>query len=225
MPSWSASKGRFASFDSLITVLIEKLCEAGNVGEAKAFWKDMVYRSLEPEASAYDSMILGLSEQGNVAEGMQYLDTMLKSRLKPQNKTFERLIQYLFEANRLSYGMREVEWNGKWGVVATGKVSLLCLIGSEGCKGGKCRENDLLPSFTDVGLDWLALGCGRTLKSLEVVASAKITYVSLEAVGSYCRSLETLSLESEFICNKGLLSVAKGCPLLISLELLCSAQR
>ncbi|KAL2530453.1 F-box/LRR-repeat protein 4 [Forsythia ovata] len=76
--------------------------------------------------------------------------------------------------------------------------------------------------LTDVGLDRLALGCGRTLKSLEVAASAKITDVSLEAVGSYCRSLVTFSLESEFICNKGLLAVAKGYPLLISLELLCS---
>ncbi|KAL2530702.1 pentatricopeptide repeat-containing protein [Forsythia ovata] len=62
----------------------------------------MVDRSLEPAASAYDSMILGLSEQGNVAEGMQWLDTMLKSRLKPQKKTFERLVQYLSEADRLS---------------------------------------------------------------------------------------------------------------------------
>ncbi|KAL2506757.1 F-box/LRR-repeat protein 4 [Abeliophyllum distichum] len=104
-----------------------------------------------------------------------------------------------------------------------------CYVGDYGLAAvGKyfTRFEDLNTRFceglTDVGLVWLALGCGRTLKSLEVAASAKITDVSLEAVGSYCRSLETLSLESEFICNKDLLAVAKGCPLLISLELLCS---
>ncbi|KAL2530502.1 F-box/LRR-repeat protein 4 [Forsythia ovata] len=104
-----------------------------------------------------------------------------------------------------------------------------CYVGDNGLAAvGKyfTRFEDLNMRFceglTDVGLDRLALGCGRTLKSLEVAASAKITDVSLEAVGSYCRSLETVSLESEFICNKGLLVVAQGCPLLISLELLCS---
>ncbi|KAL2530437.1 Uncharacterized protein Fot_23038 [Forsythia ovata] len=76
------------------TVLIEKFCEARNVGETKAFWKYMVDRGVVLAVSAYDSMILGLSEQGNVAEEMQWLGTMLKSMLKPQKKTFERLVQF-----------------------------------------------------------------------------------------------------------------------------------
>lgn len=67
----------------------------------------------------------------------------------------------------------------------------------------------------------LALGCGKTLKSLGVAACAKVTDVSLEAVGSHCQSLETLSLDSEFIHNKGVLAVAKGCQLLKVLKLQC----
>ncbi|KAL2530607.1 putative pentatricopeptide repeat-containing protein [Forsythia ovata] len=76
------------------TVLIEKFCEAGNVGKTKAFQKDMVDRGVVPAVSAYDSMILGLSEQGNVAKEMQWLGTMLKSGIKLQKKTFERLVQF-----------------------------------------------------------------------------------------------------------------------------------
>ncbi|KAL2494314.1 pentatricopeptide repeat-containing protein [Forsythia ovata] len=188
------------------TILIEKLCEARNVGEAKAFWKDMVDRGVKPAASAYDSMILGLSEQENVAEGMQWLDTCLRAGSNHKR----RLLRDLFNIY-----LRLIGWGcyvGDNGLAAVGRYFT--------------RFEDLNMQFceglTDVGLDRLALGCGRTLKSLEVAASAKITDVSLEAVGSYCRSLETLSLESEFICNKGLLAVAKGCPLLISLELPCS---
>ncbi|KAG4381229.1 hypothetical protein GLYMA_15G101100v4 [Glycine max] len=43
----------------------------------------------------------------------------------------------------------------------------------------------------------------------------------MEVVGSHCRSLETLSLDSEFIHNKGVLSVIKGCPHLKVLKLQC----
>ena len=75
--------------------------------------------------------------------------------------------------------------------------------------------------LTDTGLIELAVLCGRTLKSLGVAACAKITDVSLEAVGSHCRFLETLSLESEFINNKGVLAVAKGCRSLKVLKLQC----
>ncbi|KAK4405656.1 F-box/LRR-repeat protein 4 [Sesamum angolense] len=73
--------------------------------------------------------------------------------------------------------------------------------------------------LTDTGLVRLVLGCGRTLRSLGVAACVKITDISLEAVGSHCRSLESLSLDSEIIQNKGLLAVAKGCSLLKVLKL------
>lgn len=75
--------------------------------------------------------------------------------------------------------------------------------------------------LTDTGLVELALGVGKSLKSLGVAACAKITDISMEAVGSHCRSLETLSLDSECIHNKGLLAVAQGCPTLKVLKLQC----
>ncbi|KAK4477981.1 hypothetical protein RD792_017246 [Penstemon davidsonii] len=103
-----------------------------------------------------------------------------------------------------------------------------CYIGDEGLAavGEYCnRLEDLNLRFceglTDIGLVQLALGCGRTLKSLGLAACVKVTDVSLEAVGSHCRSLETLSLDSDVINNKGMLAVAKGCRLLKVLKLQC----
>lgn len=75
--------------------------------------------------------------------------------------------------------------------------------------------------LTDKGLVELTLGVGKSLKSLGVAACAKITDISMEAVGSHCRSLETLSLDSEFIHNQGVLAVAEGCPNLKVLKLQC----
>ena len=75
--------------------------------------------------------------------------------------------------------------------------------------------------LTDKGLIELALGVGKSLKSLGVAACAKITDSSMEAVGSHCQSLETLSLDSEFIHNQGVLAVAEGCPHLKALKLQC----
>ncbi|KAH1208527.1 F-box/LRR-repeat protein 4 [Glycine max] len=66
--------------------------------------------------------------------------------------------------------------------------------------------------LNDIGLVELALGVGNALKSLGVAACAKITDVSMEV---------TLSLDSEFIHNKGVLSVIKGCPHLKVLKLQC----
>lgn len=103
-----------------------------------------------------------------------------------------------------------------------------CYAGDHGLAAvGECCKQleDLNLRFceglSDRGLIELAIHGGRTLKSLGVAACAKITDVSLEAVGSHCRSLETLSLDSEFINNKGVLSVAKGCRLLKVLKLQC----
>lgn len=75
--------------------------------------------------------------------------------------------------------------------------------------------------LTDTGFVQLAIGCGRTLKSLDVASFESLTDVALEAVGFHCPSLETLSLFSRFINNEGLLSVAIGCRLLKSLKLHC----
>ncbi|KAJ9700182.1 hypothetical protein PVL29_005822 [Vitis rotundifolia] len=103
-----------------------------------------------------------------------------------------------------------------------------CYVGDQGLAavGECCKElQDLNLRFceglTDRGLVELAIGCGKSLKVLGIAACAKITDISLEAVGSHCRSLETLSLDSEFIHNEGVLAVAEGCRLLKVLKLLC----
>lgn len=67
----------------------------------------------------------------------------------------------------------------------------------------------------------LTFGCGKTLKSLGIASCPKITDVSLEAVGSHCKYLEALSLDSNNIQNKGLVAIAKGCRLLKDLKLQC----
>ncbi|KAF2287798.1 hypothetical protein GH714_002762 [Hevea brasiliensis] len=103
-----------------------------------------------------------------------------------------------------------------------------CYVGDRGLAAvGKCCKQleDLNLRFcegvTDTGLVELAQGCGKSLKSLGVAACAKITHISLEAVSSYCKSLETLSLDSECMHNGGILSVARGCPSLKVLRLQC----
>lgn len=75
--------------------------------------------------------------------------------------------------------------------------------------------------LTDAGLVDLAIGCGKSLKSLTVAACARITDTSLEAVGSFCKSLETFSFDSENVRSKGILAIARGCPLLKRLKLHC----
>ncbi|CAN0856176.1 F-box/LRR-repeat protein 4, partial [Linum grandiflorum] len=103
-----------------------------------------------------------------------------------------------------------------------------CYVGDGGLSAvGKCckqlEELNLrfCEGLSDVGLIELAEGCGISLKTLGVAACAKITDKSLEAVGSHCKSLETLSLDSEFIQNDGVLAIAKGCPHLNVLKLQC----
>ncbi|KAL7186013.1 hypothetical protein ACSBR2_027881 [Camellia fascicularis] len=85
-----------------------------------------------------------------------------------------------------------------------------CYVGDQGAAAvGKCcrQLEDLNLRFckglTDTRLIVLAISCGKTLKSVGVAACAKLTNISLETIGSHCRSLEKLSLDSEFINNKG----------------------
>ncbi|KAM0046441.1 putative leucine-rich repeat domain superfamily [Helianthus debilis subsp. tardiflorus] len=80
-----------------------------------------------------------------------------------------------------------------------------CYVGDQGLGaiGESCKQLEALnlrfcEGLTDAGLVDLAIGCGKTLKSLGVAACAKISDVSLEAVGSHCRILETLSLDSVY---------------------------
>lgn len=103
-----------------------------------------------------------------------------------------------------------------------------CYVGDQGLAavGQSCKQlEDLNLRFceglTDAGLVELAHGCGKSLKALGIAACAKITDISLEAVGLHCKSLETLSLDSEFMHNKGVLAVAQGCPSLRVLKLQC----
>lgn len=72
-----------------------------------------------------------------------------------------------------------------------------------------------------MGLVELAISCAKSLKSLGIAACAKISDISLEAVGLHCKSLEILSLDSEFMHNKGVLAIAQGCPCLRILKLQC----
>nr|XP_023922352.1 F-box/LRR-repeat protein 4 isoform X3 [Quercus suber] len=103
-----------------------------------------------------------------------------------------------------------------------------CYVGDPGLAAvGQCCKwlEDLNLRFceglTDAGVIELALGCGKSLNTLGVAACAKITDISLEAVGLHCKSLETLSLDSEYVSDKGMLAVAKGCPLLKVLKIQC----
>lgn len=103
-----------------------------------------------------------------------------------------------------------------------------CYVGDQGLAavGQSCKQlEDLNLRFceglTDIGLVELAIGCAKSLKSLGIAVCAKITDVSLEAVGLHCKSLEMLSLDSEFMHNKGVLAVAQGCPSLRILKLQC----
>lgn len=92
---------------------------------------------------------------------------------------------------------------------------------------GQCCKNleDLNLRFcegvSDKGLVELAVGVGKSLKSLGIAACAKVSNITMEAVGSHCGSLQTLSLDSEFIHNEGVNAVAKGCPNLKALKLQC----
>ncbi|KAE8667966.1 F-box/LRR-repeat protein 4 [Hibiscus syriacus] len=103
-----------------------------------------------------------------------------------------------------------------------------CYVGDQGLAviGQCCKQLEDLnlrfcESLTDVGLVELATQCGKSLKSLRVAACGRITDKSLEAVGSHGKSLETLSLDSELISNKGIIAIAQGCPLLKVLKLQC----
>lgn len=76
-------------------------------------------------------------------------------------------------------------------------------------------------ALSDRGLTDLALGCGKSLKVLSIAACAKITDISLDAVGKHCKCLQSLSLDSEFVKDEGILAVAKGCLSLKALKLQC----
>lgn len=75
--------------------------------------------------------------------------------------------------------------------------------------------------LTDKGLAGLAKGCANSLRVLGIAACAWITDNSLKAVASHCSSLESLSLDSEFIKNEGIIAIAEGCQSLRALKLLC----
>ena len=103
-----------------------------------------------------------------------------------------------------------------------------CYVGDQGLAavGKCCKQLEYLnlrfcEGLTDVCVVELARGVGNSLKSLGITACAKITDTAMEAVGLHCKSLENLSLDAECIHNKGVVSVAQGCPALKSLKLQC----
>lgn len=106
-------------------------------------------------------------------------------------------------------------------------ISQGCYICDQGliAIGQYCKLQDLNLRFceglTDTGLVGLAQHCGRSLKFLGIAACAWITDVTLEAVAFHCSNLEILSLDSELVMNKGLISVAQGCRALKGLKLQC----
>ncbi|KAG6575027.1 putative protein phosphatase 2C 35, partial [Cucurbita argyrosperma subsp. sororia] len=104
-----------------------------------------------------------------------------------------------------------------------------CYVGDRGvaavgvfCKLLKDVNFRFCEGLTDVGLVELSRGCGKSLKSFGMAACAKITDVALEAVGMHCKYLESISLDSEVIHDKGVLSLAQGCTLLKVLKLQCT---
>ncbi|KAG2263326.1 hypothetical protein Bca52824_070405 [Brassica carinata] len=103
-----------------------------------------------------------------------------------------------------------------------------CFVGDQGLAavGEFCKQLEELnlrfcEGLTDVGVIELVIGCAKSLKSIGVAASAKVTDLSLEAVGSHCKLLEVLFLDSECIHDKGVVAVVKGCRRLKSLKLQC----
>ncbi|KAK6913854.1 Leucine-rich repeat, partial [Dillenia turbinata] len=103
-----------------------------------------------------------------------------------------------------------------------------CYVGDQGLAavGECCKQLEELnlrfcEGLTDGGLTELACSGGKSLKALSIAACARITDVSLKAVGSHCKSLESLSLDSDCINNEGIVAVAEGCPLLKVLKLQC----
>ncbi|CAL5183836.1 unnamed protein product [Lathyrus oleraceus] len=161
------------------------------------------------EDSDFDSLCLSDTGLAALADGFPKLEKL-------------RLI---WCSNVTSHGLSSLAWK----CVYLKALDLQgCYVGDQGLAAvGQCCKQleDLNLRFceglTDKGLVELAIGVGKSLKSLGVAACAKITDISMEAVASHCGSLETLSLDSEFIHNQGVLAVAKGCPYLKSLKLQC----
>jgi F-box/leucine-rich repeat protein 2/20 len=91
----------------------------------------------------------------------------------------------------------------------------------EGCKLLNNLNLRFVEGTTDAGLIGLVKNCGQSLVSLGVASCAWMTDASLRAVGSHCPNLEILSLEAERVKNEGVISVAKGCRLLKTLNLQC----
>lgn len=103
-----------------------------------------------------------------------------------------------------------------------------CYVGDHGlaavgqfCKNLEDLNLRFCEGVTDKGLIELAIGVGKSLKSIGIATCAKITDISLEIIGSHCPNLESLSLDSESIRDQGVVAVAQGCPSLKSLRLQC----
>ncbi|KAJ9537248.1 hypothetical protein OSB04_029981 [Centaurea solstitialis] len=103
-----------------------------------------------------------------------------------------------------------------------------CYFGDEGLEviGKSCKILQELnlrfnESITDRGFVALVNGCATTLKVLGIGACSKISDDSLEAIGSSCHALESISLDSESVYNKGVCAIFVGCPLLKKLSLNC----
>ncbi|GMP56676.1 hypothetical protein CsSME_00021076 [Camellia sinensis var. sinensis] len=150
----------------------------------------------------------GLKSIAEKCSSLRSLDLQKKGQGRNAQDCLRNLIDYNFDADFLS---EKGCYVGDQGAAAVGKC----------CRQLEDLNLRFCEGLTDTGLIVLAIGCGKTLKSVGVAACAKLTDVSLEAIGSHCRSLEKLSLDSEFINNKGILAVAKGCRLLKVLKLQC----
>lgn len=112
-----------------------------------------------------------------------------------------------------------MKYSLKMQVCYIGDAGLIAI--GEGCKLLRKLHLRLVEGTTDEGLIGLVKNCGQSLVSLAVATCIWLTDASLHAVGSHCPNLEILSVESDRIQNKGVISIAKGCRKLKTLRLQC----
>ncbi|THG07334.1 hypothetical protein TEA_002411 [Camellia sinensis var. sinensis] len=95
------------------TAPIEKLCEMGDVDEAKELWEDMQKRGVEPAVCTHDFIITRLSNKGYVAERMEWLAAMLR-QAKAANaaKSFLTFVDFTPQPGSLEAYVRCLRENG-----------------------------------------------------------------------------------------------------------------